>query len=449
MLQPIQQFSFANKSYFKPAEKRPVKNNNIQKRNNELMQTNAYYLPANITFSGKNNSAPVETTADYMPQIMSNDHLDLPNIRVFEYPDTKLQLFLNTPNVSNKDEKNKIAVKFYLSNNEQDTDYTNNFIAIYLINKQLEMNNLNFKAETNNNGFYTINGVIDNTNLEAIQALNKIITEPCFNDKDFEEAKKILHYVFPDNTNINEINLSHFKNDYKNMLKNADAKYFITLDREQLNINKKELFNALNSNLNEFTISKKRNTTTFIPNTEMKIAHKILNTENMIHTQYPFVSNSVRDSLIAIFSSLVIMMSKSKLFSCDTEIMQQDVFDKILSNNNYIYHQLSFKPKGKNLDNNDLINTELSKQQEFLKTFTADDEVTNTVLDAIKKHYKELIKEDFNNDSIITANEALYNYDYDSFKINEIIDSINAKDIETHIQTYLLGQPPIVLLEEK
>ena len=448
MLQPIQQLSFVNKLSCNSTDKSPVKSNNIPKQNNEPLQVNAYYLPANITFRGKNNSAPVEITADYTPKIKSNDHLDLPNVHVFEYPDTKLQLFLNTPNVSNKDEKNKIAVKLYLSNNEQDTDYTKNLIAIYLINKQLKMNHLNFKAEANNNGFYTINGVINNTNLQEIQTLNKIITEPCFDDKSFEEAKKILHYLCPDNTHINEIHLANLKNYYENTLKNAEAKYFISMDKQQFNTNKKELFNAINSNLNKFTIHRNETSTTFIPNTEMKIVHNIPNTENIIHIQYPFTTNSVRDSLIAVFTSLVIMMSKSRQFSCDTEILQQDAFDKLLSNNNYSYHQLSFEPERENLDNNDLINTELSKQQEFLKTFTADDEVTNTVLAAIKKHYKELIKEDFNNDSIITTNEALYNYDYDSFKINEIIDSIDAKDIETHIKTYLLGQQPIIIVPE-
>ena len=73
----------------------------------------------NITF--RNLATPIEVTDKYNKKIEGKDHLDLPNIHVYEYPDTNLQVFI-CENDNSNDEKDRILMKFNIHNNIDDKD---------------------------------------------------------------------------------------------------------------------------------------------------------------------------------------------------------------------------------------------------------------------------------------------------------------------------------------
>ena len=68
----------------------------------------AMFLRNNITF--RNLATPIEVTDKYNRKIEGKDHLDLPNIHVYEYPDTNLKVFI-CENDNSNDDKDRILMK--------------------------------------------------------------------------------------------------------------------------------------------------------------------------------------------------------------------------------------------------------------------------------------------------------------------------------------------------
>lgn len=73
----------------------------------------AMFAQNNVSF--KNLATPIEVTDKYNKKIEGKDHLDLPNIHVYEYPDTNLQVIVNE--ISNTTAKNKFQMSFSLFDN--------------------------------------------------------------------------------------------------------------------------------------------------------------------------------------------------------------------------------------------------------------------------------------------------------------------------------------------
>ncbi len=68
----------------------------------------AIFARNNITF--RNLATPIEVTDKYNKKIEGKDHLDLPNIHVYEYPDTNLKVFI-CENDNSNDDKDRILMK--------------------------------------------------------------------------------------------------------------------------------------------------------------------------------------------------------------------------------------------------------------------------------------------------------------------------------------------------
>ena len=98
MLQPVSyvlnsNFVKTNSKNDKQVFTKDIQNNNqTELANYEVGQ--AILNRNNISF--RNLSQPIEVTDKYNKKIEGKDHLDLPNIHVYEYPDTNLQVIVNT-----------------------------------------------------------------------------------------------------------------------------------------------------------------------------------------------------------------------------------------------------------------------------------------------------------------------------------------------------------------
>ena len=109
MILPIQKSNFINKPNIIPTDKNCTVAQEQTSCTDKSLLPAAYYLPVNFSAKrAENCSTPVETTHNYIPKTKSADHLNLPNIHVFEYPDTNLRVLINIDSRENLNSTPKI-----------------------------------------------------------------------------------------------------------------------------------------------------------------------------------------------------------------------------------------------------------------------------------------------------------------------------------------------------
>lgn len=92
---------------------------NCQLSSNKMLELSGYQagraMLAQNNVSFKNLAMPIEVTDKYNKKIEGKEYLDLPNIHVYEYPDTNLQIIVNE--ISNTTDKNKFQMSISLFDN--------------------------------------------------------------------------------------------------------------------------------------------------------------------------------------------------------------------------------------------------------------------------------------------------------------------------------------------
>ena len=130
----------------------------------------AMFLRNNITF--RNLATPIEVTDKYNKKIEGKDHLDLPNIHVYEYPDTNLQVIVNE--ISDIRDKNKFQISFSLLNNGIKNDsVTKKNILMELIRLSFNKNNINANLNEDFGTFINIDISNNTSEIKIINILNK------------------------------------------------------------------------------------------------------------------------------------------------------------------------------------------------------------------------------------------------------------------------------------
>ena len=127
----------------------------------------------NITF--RNLATPIEVTDKYNKKIEGKDHLDLPNIHVYEYPDTNLQVFI-CENDNSNDEKDRILMKFNIHNNIDDKDdFIKKELCTRLFCNLINYDNDDCFVTTFDSDFFSVNYNLTNKNYKRIREINKLI----------------------------------------------------------------------------------------------------------------------------------------------------------------------------------------------------------------------------------------------------------------------------------
>ena len=201
----------------------------------------------NITF--RNLATPIEVTDKYNKKIEGKDHLDLPNIHVYEYPDTNLQVFI-CENDNSNDEKDRILMKFNIHNNIDDKDdFIKKELCTRLFCNLINYDNDDCFVTTFDSDFFSVNYNLTNKNYKRIREINKLITNPDFSETNLEQVKTELIKELDaaqiksskydsviqeiSNTDINDINKY-----YLNKLKNAEAQLFVVIDKDNIKQNR-------------------------------------------------------------------------------------------------------------------------------------------------------------------------------------------------------------------
>ena len=419
----------------------------------------------NISF--RNLSQPVEVTHLYNKKTEGKDHLDLPNIHVYEFSDTNLKVYVNSDKNINTDEKsvlNSPKIQVFVANvTHHNSDLLKEKLLFTILKNKFKTlsEDVNFNDSLNRifsydqffstepvDNFAKYNDLIFNlkiNNVDIQTAKNEICEQ--LNEVDIERDDKIKllygkeHFktkqeVLSELEQITPANMNVYYSNYKD---NISMRAFVTVSDKYFSENKDRLLTIINSNINcklKSASDNKNLSSDFYPNKKLLIRENNADYESL---NYPVKLATTRDDLLGditaeILNNNNIFKPSYSIFSDYFELpfnFKEDIPRK--EDNKYYSVKLR-----SNFDRNSL-----KMYQVCLK------EVCNTSLQTelvnVKNYYKDRLKTTFTGDrlDIIKAQE-LVKYSDDIYSLYEIIDSITEEDIKNFIKTYFIEQQPII-----
>ena len=424
----------------------------------------------NISF--RNLAAPIEVTDKYNKKIEGKDHLDLPNVHIYEYPDTNLQVFINEhPNMGKYSDI--IQAKLYIKKYGSEEDLVQKEISIRLLSKLINNQNEKTNITKNNRGFFSLTTVLPKNEYKNLETFNKIISEPNFTQKDLDNVKKdiiediksaehkkslkLYASLYGDDSlksedeiikEINNITLGEVKNYYSNSIKNSEAQYFITADKTFLQDNKKEIQKSLNANISRPYLAheeEQEKSPVFLPN--LKDIRLVDNDcKSYAEIYYPCSSNTLKEHLTNLYLSFVCLFLRAPYIKQGSlpQIIETPLEAKSFTNLATNILTFNFIP----IDSIHNRKEEIVVQQGML--YDLYDKDFSDVLKAIKDYENELIEKEMNAEfNIKTSNNTFCDYAYDIFQAYEINESITPDDIKHIIWYNIVCQRPIIVMNNK
>ena len=407
----------------------------------------------NITF--RNLAVPIEVTDKYNKKTEGKDHLDLPNVHIYEYPDTNLQLFVNkntsTHNSLGTDSPDVLV--FILDTRDKNFNLLKQKMLCSIINNKLK----NISEDiifTYSNFSMSYGNPSDKDFLKKCAKINDILFNSQITDSDLQSAKNSLTGTSQESGVINalygeeqfkspeeiaqeieNITVDDIRKYYDEFKQNAVMQAFVTASKQEFENNKKEIFNNLNSNIP--LKLKKYDNTESKSNFALNEKLKFVSTADKSALNYPVPLRTVHDDILG------------------------DITARILNNNKTFNAQYVISEKYYNLPFNLKDNSELCEDSKFYKISLTNgddsleqykatlDNILNSSLNdelvELKAFYKERLKTTFTGERLnIIKNAEMARFCDDLYNLYEIIDSINEDDIKDYIKRYLQNQAPIV-----
>ena len=419
----------------------------------------AMFLRSNITF--RNLATPIEVTDKYNKKIEGKDHLDLPNIHVYEYPDTNLKVFI-CENDNSNDDKDRILMKFNIHNNIDDKDdFIKKELCTRLFCNLINYDNDDCFVTTFDSDFFSVNYNLATKNYKKIREINKLITNPDFSETNLEKVKTELikeldvaqiksskyNSVIQEinNTDINDINKY-----YHNKLKNSEAQLFVVIDKDNIKQNRTILDKEFNTNISKkFVKHKNDNSINFTVNDKQFIFSAPEN-DIFLEFQYPMPMNDLRNIKLGEYLTQLMLLYRMPYVSQNSFPVKYKLDSELRAEleNKPLNSYLRFKitPNG----NEKIHNTAqaIDAFEGMLLTLCENDLVAETL-----EHLKELDKQNIKNkllygadiyEKILLLKEA----NYDIFELYEVIDSITINSIKQTIINYMLKQKPYIYVNK-
>ena len=412
----------------------------------KTMQAFKAYAVASPNF--KNLSIPIEATDKYNKIVEGKDHLDLPNIHVYEYPDTNLRVFVNSDENLSIDNQ---LFTIFLDSDVKNYNFVKSKLLYFIINSKLEKN-INLEGD---NFAFSCSSLSDTVSLTEIKKANKILTNLTFNNDELDNAKqelikylnsteykdsiKISKSVYKndelkeniDITNeIQQITMDDLNKYYKDFKEHSNIDLYITVSSNKFENNKSELLKLFNSEI----LGKFKKSTELSDNTDIVINKQNGHISNDFHANslyYPVKYETIKDDFLGHISACI-LNELSDDFEISSTFFPYPIELKNsmpLKHHNCFY---SFK-----LKHNEINLEELCNNSNFEELF----KIT-------KQYYKQRLKDVFtNNHSIFIKHFELISYSEDILKLYETLDSITEDDVKQYIKTYFVKQQPIAEIE--
>ena len=464
-----------NKFYSKPISNQK-QDEETEKRNVGLSgyeASQAILNRNNITF--RNLTTPIEVTDKYNKKIEGKDHLDLPNIHVYEYPDTNLQVFVNEVNKTT--DKNKFRASFSLYNKgiKNDSIVKKNLL-LKLLNESFRTNGIDADLNEHFASFINIDLNYNTSKINKMNSLNEIISKSRFSEHDLEICKNelintinsekyqketaefksligndLLNSKEETITNIKNLTIDDINSYYSEILKNSEAQYVVTIDKSFVNENKKLFYSSLNSNFsNKFQKHSDSSICTSNPIVNNKDIRNYDNKNATFLTfHYPIQVKSNKDFLTYKYLTWLEFLWREPYVANDFEVKKYSIPMELkdsINSSGLGYLNFSFTPRG----NENIYSTEdaISIFKAILEVLYGETLSANTlesVKDCDKEYYDERLNKKFDNDT----HKILQNYRGDIFKIYEILNDIKIDDIRHVIEQILFGQSPVIIINEE
>lgn len=401
----------------------------------------------NISF--RNLASPIDVTDKYNKKNEGKDHLDLPNIHVYEYPDTNMQVYVNaddkietignseleTPKYSiliennnyekhdllkekllcfllNKNDMDVASTSFCMSiSNLEDTDLSNN---INNINQEIFAKKFNKKdlenAKTELKAFFK-----SQEYMEQNQYAKKL-----YNNKDLKSYKELEH-------EIEDITVDDMQKYYEEYLKNSNVKAFLTTSKEYFEQNKDIILKQmnpqtnlkfLNSDIAASNLPELDDNTLIVDKSTLKIPTKAVNT---------------KDSIIENIAINILNLDKNinKNYSLGTEHFSIPLE---LKNNSPIKYHCNFCTIDIKDDDKDLTDFSDALNKICNKDLASE-------IEKQKYEIKEKLKQTFTGERLdFIKHLELMSYSDEVFNLYEIIDSISEDDIKQYYTNLISTQ---------
>ena len=430
--------------------------NNVELSNYEVGQ--AILNRNNISF--RNLTTPIEVTDKYNKKTEGKDHLDLPNIHVYEYPDTNLQVFINKNNNSSND-KEKVVMALDIYNKNTDNDNKS------LMQKELctrllcnLINDNNCFVTTFDSNFFSIKYNLKTNEIDKIANINKLISKPNFSVANLEIVKddciKDIEQIRNCNSQnvineIKKITIDDINKFYYNAINNSEARLFVVVDKDYYNNANKQLNKIFNSNFsNKFL---KHTNVNDINTNNINNKQVIFNDQDndaYLEFQYSMPMNNLKNKKIGEYLSLLMMLYKSPyVLPNSTPIMynlDSDLNLKLANETQSPF--LRFKVMLSGRENINDTENAIDTIKAMFVSLCNDDMAKLTLEDLKKQDKKEIEKALIHNSDIYKQAQLLQDNNYDIFDIYEQIDSITIDDVKRAIVDYILEQQPIVYINE-
>ena len=463
----------ANPIYYTNMPAKETKPANVSTPNFELSDYKtgqAILARNNISF--QNLATPIEVTDKYNKKIEGKDHLDLPNVHIYKYPDTNLQVFINEhPNMGKYSDI--IQANLYVKKFGSEENLIKKEISIRLLSKLVNNKHEKTNVTKNNRGFFTLTTVLPKNEYKNLETFNKIISEPNFTQKDLDNVKKdiideiksaehkkdlkLYASLYGEDSlksegeiidEINKISLEEIKNYYSNSIKNSEAQYFITADKTFIQDNKKEIQKSLNSNISRPYLphnEEPEKSPVFLPNLK---DIRIVDNDNKAYVEmyYPCSSNTLRDYLANLYLSFLCLFLRDPYIEKGSlpNIIATPLEAKSSKNSATDILALKFNPIDSIQDKNE----EIIVEQGML--YDLYDKDFSRLLESIKDYENELLEKEMSTEfNIKTSNKTLCDYAYDIFNAYEINESITADDIKHIIWYNIVCQRPILIINNE
>ena len=390
---------------------------------------------------------PMEVTEKYNKKFAGKEHLDLPNIHVYEYPDTNLQVFVNADDKIKATENNELETPKYSiiieNNNYEKHDLLKEKLLCFLLNK----NNTNVIGSS----FCLSVSNLENTNLSNnIEKINQEIFAQKFDRRDLENAKNKLKAFLNSQEymeqnkyakklynnkdlksdkelerEIENVTVDDMQKYYEEYFKNSSVKVFLTTSKEYFEQNKDKILGQINPQTNSKFLKSDIATskvpelvgnTLIVDKSTLKIPTKAVNTKDSIIENIAIdILNSDKDI--------------NKNYSLGTGHFSIPLE---LKNDSPIKYHCNFctidiKESDKNFT--DFSNT-LSK--------ICNKDLTPNI-EQQKNEIKEKLKQTFTGERLgFIKHLELMSYSEEVFKLYEVIDSISEDDIKQYYKNLLV-----------
>ncbi len=415
-----------------------------------------------ITF--KNLAQPIEVTSLYNKKVEGKDHLDLPNIHVYEFPDTNLQVIVNADNNIKTDDNSVLynpKISILIENNNESIDSVKEKILYFITQNKLK--NTNFTG--NNNCFMYSTSFNENT-IKSIENFNKTFFNLNFSENDVVEAKEeLLKYLNSQEyekssrntkvlynkedlkskdeieTEISNITINDMEKFYQEYLEMSSVTGYATVSNKYFETHKRELLSAFNKNINKTflknsEVSEKNHE--FMPNNDTKICSDT--DSNLL--EFPIPMADTKDSLISDITALILNSDDNfaKGYKLHKETFLQPI--ELKNNASAKYHNTLFKFEI--LQDSTGENNQVNNFQEDLSNICSND--LSESLEQAKAYLKGKLKVTFTGERMdLIKNWELISYGNSIFDIYEKINLINQDDVKQYINLYLIKQQPIIM----